>query len=122
MRAADKPVEFVLVDGGVLQSRSAAIQIGGETRGAFSTLVFQNITIQQSHRCVSLEDFRHSKGSPLWSVSLVRRRAGSGYIGSSCICFIECLRDVVTTRYSSLYLPLEAGFTTCIHEGVACAL
>ena len=39
------------MDGGVLQSRSAAIQIGGETRAAFSTLVFQNITIQQSHRC-----------------------------------------------------------------------
>ena len=50
MGAADKPVEFVLVDGGVLQSRSAAIQVGGETRGAFSTLVFQNITIRQSHR------------------------------------------------------------------------
>jgi hypothetical protein len=50
VRAVKKPVEFVLVDGGVLQSRSSAIQIGSESVAQFSTLVFQNITIQRSHR------------------------------------------------------------------------
>ena len=48
--AADKPIEFVLVDGGLIQSKSVAIQIGDETHAPMSTLVFQNITIQQSHR------------------------------------------------------------------------
>ncbi len=43
-------MEFVLVDGGLIQSKSVAIQIGDETRASMSTLVFQNITIQQSHR------------------------------------------------------------------------
>ena len=48
--AVGKPVEFVLVDGGTLQSRSAAISIGAESRAAFSTLVFQNLSIEASHR------------------------------------------------------------------------
>ncbi|KAK9909603.1 hypothetical protein WJX75_004848 [Coccomyxa subellipsoidea] len=52
--AADKPIEFVLVDGGLIQSKSVAIQIGDETRAHMSTLVFQNITIQQSHRGLAL--------------------------------------------------------------------
>ena len=39
------------MDGGLIQSKSVAIQIGDETRAPMSTLVFQNITIQQSHRC-----------------------------------------------------------------------
>ena len=38
------------MDGGILQSRSSAIQIGHESRAAFSSLVFQNISIEQSHR------------------------------------------------------------------------
>ena len=40
------------MDGGILQSRSSAIQIGHESRAAFSSLVFQNISIEQSHRCI----------------------------------------------------------------------
>ncbi len=54
--AADKPIEFVLVDGGVLQSKSVAIQIGDQTRAHMTTLVFQNITIQQSHRHAHFPD------------------------------------------------------------------
>ncbi len=41
------------MDGGILQSRSSAIQIGHESRAAFSSLVFQNISIEQSHRCLA---------------------------------------------------------------------
>lgn len=48
--AVDKPIEFVLVDGGLIQSKSVAIQIGDQTRAPMTTLVFQNVTIQQSHR------------------------------------------------------------------------
>lgn len=40
----------MLVDGGLLQSKSTAIQIGDEMHAQMSTLVFQNITIQRSHR------------------------------------------------------------------------
>ncbi len=53
MHAASHGVEFLLVDGGILQSRSSAIQIGHESRAAFSSLVFQNISIEQSHRCLA---------------------------------------------------------------------
>ena len=51
-------VEFLLVDGGILQSRSSAIQVGPVSRADFSSLVFQNISIEQSHRCA--EDIWHS--------------------------------------------------------------
>lgn len=50
--AASHAVEFLLVDGGILQSRSSAIQIGHESKADFSSLVFQNISIEQSHRSV----------------------------------------------------------------------
>ena len=41
------------MDGGILQSRSSAIQIGHESKAMFSSLAFQNISIVQSHRCVT---------------------------------------------------------------------
>ena len=53
MRAASNAVEFLLVDGGILQSRSAAIQIGPKSHANFGSLVFQNISIEQSHRWAS---------------------------------------------------------------------
>ncbi|BDA42853.1 probable polygalacturonase [Coccomyxa sp. Obi] len=52
--AVDKPIEFVLVDGGLFQSKSVAIQIGDQTRAHMTTLVFQNVTIQQSHRGLAI--------------------------------------------------------------------
>lgn len=53
MHAASNAVEFLLVDGGILQSRSAAIQIGPKSHANFGSLVFQNISIEQSHRWAS---------------------------------------------------------------------
>ena len=50
VHAVSNPVEFILVDGGILQSRSSAIQIGPESHANFGSLVFQNISIEQSHR------------------------------------------------------------------------
>ena len=53
MAAASRGMELLLVDGGILQSRSSAIQIGHESRAMFSSLAFQNISIVQSHRCAA---------------------------------------------------------------------
>ena len=50
VHAVSNAVEFILVDGGILQSRSSAIQIGPESHANFGSLVFQNISIEQSHR------------------------------------------------------------------------